>query len=109
MIDNTRFRAGICRRRGRSAAKALIASAVDVSAGRRHDKRRDDRNIVARPDSAAGNLGNAWIMRERGFDFLRRNAIAERIHDVVGAAEVGQIPVGIDHANVAADEPVAAM
>ncbi len=43
------------------------------------------------------------------FDFLRRYAIAHRIHQVVGAAVVPHVSIGIEAGEVATNEPLSAI
>ena len=71
------------------------------------DERADDRNVAAYADFGAGDFCDAGTRRERSLDFKRRDTIAARIHQLIHAAEVRDVAVRIDGAEIAADEPVA--
>ena len=86
-----------------------MSAASGAAPGMRHDEGGDDADVVAHLDLGAGDLGDDGMLGQRRLHLQRRDAIAERLHEVVGAAAVEHVAVGIDDGEVAADEPLAAI
>ena len=59
--------------------------------------------------SAHADLGDDWMLQQRRLHLERRDAVAERLHQVVGATAMMYVAVGVDRREVAADEPLAAI
>ncbi len=72
-----------------------------------HDERSDDRYVAAHANFRARNFGYPGTTCECGLNLLRRDAITTGIHQFIRSAEVRDVAVIIDGAEVAADEPFA--
>ncbi len=73
-----------------------------------HDERADDMHVGADGQFRAGDFGNVGMVGEHAFHLGRRDAIAERLDDLVVAAFVRDVAVDIHATEIAADEPLAA-
>src|SRR6185312_15489461 len=72
-----------------------------------HDERSDDRYVAAHANFRARNFGYPGATCECGLNLLRRDAITTGIHQFIRSAEVRDVAIIIDGAEVAADEPFA--
>ena len=75
----------------------------------RNNERSNHTDVVAHANLCASNLTNVGMLAQYSLHFLRRDAIAERIHQVVGAAKMDHIAVLVERCQVAADEPFIAI
>ena len=73
-----------------------------------HDEGGDDGQILAYARFRARDLGDSRVLADDRLDLLRGDAVPERLHEVVGAAVVGDVAVRVHGAYVAADEPLPA-
>ena len=90
----------------RAMASQLVL--VGRCAGRRHDEGADHGGVLAHLALGDRDIGDARRMAQGRFDLGGRNAIALRVHEIVGAPVQPDIAVGIQFRDVAADEPLAA-
>lgn len=70
-------------------------------------KSGDDLHAGLDLDRSSRDLREAGMRSQCGFNFDRRDPVPARVHHIIIAAEIVNLAVGVHHAEIASQEPVA--